>query len=243
MLLIAARAATVVAELVGHHPLRAIARQLDDALTAAVEPFWDENAKAWRSHLPAAQPILENTFGPAADPAQWGIYANAMALSLGLGARARQQAVAAACIRWLQDDPEREGMLNIGWVDILLTPLCVAGYRREILEWLHKRYGPLLATGMPTWPEGFGTAVFNSAHGWGASVNSLIVQGLLGLRPSPAGWTRAAREGCPLPWEWQYRLETRSGNVSFQQAGKHVKQSAHGNSQPASAGDGTRSEL
>ena len=221
MLLMAARAAIAVADLVGHRSLLSVARQLDESLAEAVEPFWDNEAQAWRSHLPSDQPVLENTFGRHSNPARWGMYANAMAVALGLGDETQQRAAAASCIRWLQDDPQREGFVNIGWVDILLTPLCAVGYREEILEWILKRYADLLATGMPTWPEGFpdkpADAAFNSAHGWSSAVNSLIVQGLLGLHPTKSGWTSLTGDGRLLPWHWEYRLETRSGNVSLGQ--------------------------
>lgn len=236
LLIEAARAARRLAAVAGHRDLAKVARVLDTRLSKAVLRFWDEDAGAFRSHLQPAREYRQNRFNQVEHPTVWGMYANAMALGLGLGTPKQRRRCAAACVRWLVGEPTQtnqvssgegfpvvdfrsavplEGAANIGFVDRLLGPLCQAGHRDAVLTWIERTYPQMVQSGMPTWPENFCLDEHNTAHGWGAAVNSLIVEGLFGLRIDAAAATGLADSPGPsLPWHWEYRLETENLKVA-----------------------------
>ena len=85
-------------------------------------------------------------------------------------------------------------------------------------------YQPFLDIHAPTWGE---TAkeveVFNTAHGWSAAINSLIVEGLVGLKSAAPGWRRIALEGpAGVDVDYAYSIETPAGTVRVERAGGHV---------------------
>ena len=100
-----------------------------------------------------------------------------------------------------------------GWTADLLTPCCAVLEPAIIRDYLVRTYGRcFLDTGAPTFGEGFGPSAFNTAHGWGASVITLMVEGLLGLSPAEPGWRTVRFAPCwPGEADVRYCLETPAG--------------------------------
>jgi hypothetical protein len=69
----------------------------------------------------------------------------------------------------------------------------------------------------------FGRGEFNTAHGWGASVNSLIAESIVGLKPAAPGWKRILLQPAKeFGADFSYLLDTPPGSVSVESAGGRI---------------------
>lgn len=209
MLLLAAQTAVRLAAAIDDAPLAAVARGLVAGLTPALARFRDPAGGGLLAHLPGPAGVRSNGFGAGREMARHGIHGNALALAAGLD----DPAVVAACRRFAGDADGLDGRFGIGWSDWVLQPLADRGHAAEAIAGLRRRCQPGLDAGLPTWGESWGTAVFNSAHGWGAAANSLLVGALCGLAPASPGWATVRFAPCPGMPDWTYRLRTPLGDL------------------------------
>lgn len=193
---------------------------LEDSLTACCLKFQDPRSGAWRQHIvPTAGrggvPGLTPHNAPH-DPSQpVCLHANALALGLGLGAGRGNDHGAACCAGLLSQPVNSANTCGPGWIADLLTPCCGVMDTAIVRRYLEQTYGRcFLETGAPTFGERFTPDRFNTAHGWGASVVTLMVEGLLGLRPDSPGWrTVRFRPRWPGSGDVKYSLVTTAGRI------------------------------
>lgn len=209
MLLHAARAAQALAARAGDAALAELAGRLDRTLTAALERFRDPAGGGLLAHLPGPPEARSNGFAAGTETALHGIHGNALALAAGIGG----PAVLAACRRFAADPAGLDGRFGIGWSDWLLQPLADHGHGAEAVAGLRARAQPCLDAGLPTWGEDWKPSRFNSAHGWGAAANSLLVGALCGLAPAAPGWAAVRFQPCPGMPDWSYRLRLPQGEL------------------------------
>lgn len=215
MLLVAAQAAARIAPLAGHRGLAEVAGLLAGRLAPALERFRDPAGGGLLAHLPGPAGARSNGFAARAEAARHGIHGNALALAAGVAG----PAVVAACRRFALDTTSREGEFGIGWSDWLLQPLADHGHAADAIEGLLRRCRPGVEAGLPTWGEGWKPTIHNSAHGWAAGANSLIVGALCGLSPAAPGWSAVRFTPCAGMPDWSYRLHTPHGEVRAAMAG------------------------
>ncbi|HEY3329134.1 MAG TPA: hypothetical protein VGK19_03860 [Capsulimonadaceae bacterium] len=185
LVVLAASAARDLAKLAGDGTLLALATRIHDALAPRLASFYDDTVGAFRCHIdPATPPGVEARTMSGGDVVTYGIHTNSLAVAAGVGTpdqRRRAMDHIAANLTW--PVPE-EAKFGPGWTHLLLDPLFDHGHGDTVIEFMKQLYGQTLAVGAPTWAEGFGPAKHNTAHGWGAAVNTLLatrVGGVMGI--------------------------------------------------------------
>lgn len=219
---------------------QALARHLGDADTVrALAPlaaklargcrrFWDAAAGGWRQHAPpaggAAAALPRGAHDAPHDDTQPIIlHTNGLALGLQLGTAAQRAQTAACCERLIAQPFNPANNCGPGWIADLLTPCCSAMDPALVRQFLAQTYGRcFLETGAPTFGERFEGDQFNTAHGWGASVITLLVEGLLGLKPAAPGW-RAIQVAPRWPGtgDVSYTLRTPHGVIGLRRRHGH----------------------
>ena len=203
LLLLAANTATKIAATVEHPGLQELAYRIGNRLRPQIAAFYDRQAGAFSARLepgvavsrehPRSSMKMENPARPADHPAAHGIHGNILACLTGCGSDKQRRSAAAFVARCLRQDPNGvEAQFGPAWTDRLLQPLFPRGHAGAALSCIESLYGAFIDHGAPTWAELFGRGEFNSAHGWGASVNSLIAESIVGLKPAAPGWRRMA---------------------------------------------------
>jgi hypothetical protein len=84
---------------------------------------------------------------------------------------------------------------------------------------------PFIDIGAPTWNSQMTPVTpFNTAHGWSASVNSLIAERIIGLRPARPGWKGISLDlPSGLLADYTYSLDTPAGKISVQSSGGRLR--------------------
>jgi len=224
--LLAWRAARSTVELARRLGDRATAKTLAPLVTeleAACRRFRDPGSGAWRSRC--APRGKELSYGAHHAPHDGSepviLHANGLALGLEIDA-GRPDAKTVACCRSLLERPiGAANSFGPGWTADLLTPCCAAMDPRIVREYLERTYGRcFLDTNAPTFAERLTPDVHNTAHGWGASVVTLMVEGLLGLRPAEPGWRKVHFvPRWPGEGDLRYTLRTAAGKICVQRRG------------------------
>ncbi|AHF94936.1 hypothetical protein OPIT5_30155 [Opitutaceae bacterium TAV5] len=199
----------------------ALAARRKRLLQAAIERFYDPLAGLWRDHLePTVNPGSHNTFGhiPAGQTLTHSLHGN-LQMAAFLEEK-RRDVLLKNVARWLTTAGASRASMGPGWWQLLLQPLVANGYASDAIACLDETCGRQAATGSPTWAEGATPSEFNTAHAWGASVNSLIVEGFLGIQPAVPGWANV-RCTPRIKEDFLYQIETVSGLIEISQsAGK-----------------------
>ncbi|MDR3707386.1 MAG: hypothetical protein P4L33_03725 [Capsulimonadaceae bacterium] len=213
-LTVAADAAATVAEAAKMPALRAQAEGLANALRPRLAEFFDNDAGCFRARIEPQESEIEHSLMMPRDPnpLSHDLHGNILAC-IASGGDEAQRASALRFVAGRLREPLGPGnAFGPGWTDTLLAPLFDAGYGQVALDFVKKAYGQTIVAGAPTWGEGFGTSRYNTAHGWGACVNSLIAEQIAGAGPTRDG--RDRRTPRPeLARELEYRVET--GNAHF----------------------------
>jgi hypothetical protein len=159
--------------------------EAEEKLRTRMEAFYDEDLHGFRSRIPC-DPALHHVPGIDANSCtvrnetETDAYSNALACWTGIGtAKQRKAAAHKTAEIILHGTPkamEEKPAMGIGWVHILLHPVLEAGMIREVEEILAKYYGPCIKCGTRTWGEDFVPTPFNTAHAWGACVNTLLAE-------------------------------------------------------------------
>ena len=211
-------------------------KSIRHSLRMACQRFYDNRKDAWVSHLEPSRGVRariersnHDTPHEVAQPVI--LHVNALALELGLGNREVQSRTVQRCVDLLRQPLGPANACGPGWIGSLLTPCCGSMDPGVIHRHLQRTYGQcFLDSGAPTFGEGFSANPFNTAHGWGASVIALMVEGLLGLRPGSPGW-RTVRFAPRWPGQGDvaYTLETANGRISVRRSnGKWTMRTARG---------------
>lgn len=109
-----------------------------------------------------------------------------------------------------------------GMLALLLTPLCQHGHAATVLDHLRHLTAPIIAAGQPTWPEELRwPQKHNTAHGWGATLATVLVEGVLGLTPALPGWRAIRFTPVSAPTgDLDYELDTPAGTVRVERHGE-----------------------
>ena len=156
------------------------------ALMQHLEPnlvrFYDINCGCFRAHLPpnADLPAQAGPFADSGAGLAHDLHGNALACLAGVGTAAQRDAAASFLARRLAEPSGPHNMFGPGWTEIILSALFLHGRGAEALHAVRRMYQPALDAGAPTWGESFDSERFNSAHGWGASVNILLSRQKIG---------------------------------------------------------------
>ncbi|GEM_PF-2848261 len=224
LLALTAKAAMRIAEVVGHELLRTIAVNIHRRLVRSIPEFFDASRQAFRSQQSPRRPLhlpLERNNNRTTDIARrntHSLHANLYSAMTGFGGAAMCQAALKHSAERLAEPASLMNRIGLSHVDVLLSPLVTAEHGPAVLHALHALYHPFIDAGAPTWASQAASgkaSPFNTAHGWGASVNSLIVERLIGLRPAAPGWrgiTFAPPKG-PLLDDYDYCLHSPVGVV------------------------------
>ena len=234
LLLLAANTATKIAATVEHPGLQELAYRIGNRLRPQIAAFYDRQAGAFSARLepgvavsrehPRSSMKMENPARPADHPAAHGIHGNILACLTGCGSDKQRRSAAAFVARCLRQDPNGvEAQFGPAWTDRLLQPLFPRGHAGAALSCIESLYGAFIDHGAPTWAELFGRGEFNSAHGWGASVNSLIAESIVGLKPAAPGWRRILLQPAgEFEPGFSYSLDTPAGTVSVESEGGSI---------------------
>lgn len=226
MLLLAAQAANALAnEARGQFgALGALSQALCDQLGVSLLAFYDAQENCFRSHLPAGGDHPVSSINHST-PVTFDLHSNALACLTGLGSPA-QRAGAVAKMRQLLDAAEPavaavdEQPFGIAWTQLILEPIFALGHAAAGMRYLRRYFQPFLDLNAATWAEDFVPEIHNTAHGWGACVNSLLVESICGLRPAAPGWTKLSfSPHIPQGLAVHYRFRSPAGTIEFKSAG------------------------
>lgn len=161
--------------------LGVLSRSIAERLLPACSSFFDASLGSFVSHMePKGEKPVYNDFGflPPEKVTPLSIHAVMLAVSCGCGTdemRRRSMETMAGLLRENPTDPQV--MMGPGWTEILLSVLFDYGYDKEAVQYVKTHYGRYIQNHAPTYGEGFGNGdMFNTAHSWGSSVNSLIAR-------------------------------------------------------------------
>lgn len=221
LLLLAAQAAGSVAEAAGHGKLQSTSASLRLALSRALPRFYAPKEGCFRDHLEprVSVPEIQHPGWPAWSHAvqKHSAHGNAFACLAGAGTPAQRHSAAHFLARKLTRPTAPHNYTGPGWTEMILSPLFEHGLEPQAMACIERVYGDALRRGAVTWPEHWNNDrhyVRNTAHGWGAAVNTLIVQRIAGLRPLMPGGRLFLLEPRPeLVHSLRYRIETPMGSV------------------------------
>ncbi len=220
MLLVAAQAAQKIGDSLASEGLRSCAAEIIARLEQALPLFYDEERGCYRAHLPPRKPLLISQplgwpGGAPGEAVTHNLHGNALLLWAGLGSEERRRSVARFIATTCDQPYGPENRFGPGWTDLILSPLFDYGFEESAISFISRVYGDFIDAGAPTWGEVFDGSRFNTAHGWGAAVNTLIAERIIGLRPLEPGWKRILLRPVTggLP-DLSYTLSTPAGQVA-----------------------------
>ncbi|MBE7033483.1 MAG: hypothetical protein E7406_04565 [Ruminococcaceae bacterium] len=180
LLIMAADAGEKIGSLVNNENLERLSLRIANRLRNAAQSFYSEEDKAFITHIEPKEEIPHNSFGfiEAHQKLRCVIHGNSLAITAKIGTEEQRKNAAAFCVDAIANQsPYTSGMDNFfgpGWTDTLLAPLLDYGYEKEVIAFVKKAYGAFIDVKAPTFGENFLPSEHNSAHGWGASVNTLL---------------------------------------------------------------------
>lgn len=180
ILIHAAKAGEQIAKVLADQKLAQLSAEIIETILPECTRFYEPSLNCFVSHIePQGDIPAHNHFGflPPDKVTPLSIHAVMLAVSCGCGTeemRRKSMETIAALVR-VADEPQT--LMGPGWTEILLSVLFDYGYAEEAVQYVKLYYGRYIKLNAPTYGEGFGSgAVFNTAHSWGSSVNSLIAQ-------------------------------------------------------------------
>jgi hypothetical protein len=222
LLLLAAQAAHYLAQEVplGSESLIALSTDLCQRLSQSLLAFYDEQENGFRSHLPAGGDHPISSINHSV-PVEFDLHSNALACLAQLGTVQQRQGAVAKMLQILAGAKDHiatmdEQVFGIGWTQLILEPLFRQGQTQAGLRYLRRYFQPFIDRKASTWAEDFVLNIYNTAHGWGASVNSLMVEGLCGIEPLAPGWRKLrVQPRLPPGLNMEYRFQTVLGEIGF----------------------------
>ncbi len=183
LLALACDAAMRVGQIAGDDSLIDVAAGLRESLATRLATFYDDAVGAFRTRIEPDMPPRHVARMMGNDEAiTHGVHANVLAVRAEIGTDAQRRSAIAFVAARLREPLGPVNQFGPGWTNLLLDPLFDYGQGDIALDFVARVYGQSLDVGAPTWGEGFGPSKHNSAHGWGAAVNTLLAKrvGLVG---------------------------------------------------------------
>jgi len=180
LLIMAADAGETIGRLINDESLTELSERIASRLRNASQRFYSDADKAFVTHIEPKEEISYNPFlfQKEHEKVRCVIHSNAFAIVAKIGSEEQRKNAAAFCADVItKQEPYSTDTGNVfgpGWTDTLLAPLLDYGYEKEVIDYVKKAYGAFLELGAPTYGENFVPSKYNTAHGWGASVNTLL---------------------------------------------------------------------
>jgi hypothetical protein len=195
-----ARRGTQFEYILAFHDAAFLLRELgDNAAAARRDQAAAQLTAAAQSHLLDA---ASGTFG-----SRWQV--NSMAVLSGAATPAQVPAIWPAVLSHTADDSFREPPITPFYNSYVLSAMAATGHRAEALAWIRTYWGGMIREGATSfweaydthWPTGNphvslqadgSTGYFVSlAHGWSSGPTSWLMEEVLGIRPTAAGFRTA----------------------------------------------------
>jgi hypothetical protein len=207
--------------------LQALSSSLAEQLSRSMLAFYDAQENCFRAHVPAGSEHPVSSINRST-PVAYDLHSNALACLTNLGSPAQRSGAVAKMLQLL-DAAEAtvtsidEQPFGIAWTQLILEPIFAQGHVAAGMRYLRRYFQPFLDLNAATWAEDFVPEVHNTAHGWGACVNSLLIESICGIRPAEPGWKRLSLSPrIPENLALRYRLQIPAGTVEFKaEAGSH----------------------
>ncbi len=150
-----------------------------DKARAACERFYDSKAHAFFTHIDPPYEIPEYnefSFNEQSKNEKYAhnIHANSLAIISGIGSEEMRKCTAEYIAKMISEDPLGWMSVGIGYLDLLLSPLIEYGKKDIIIKYLETAFKKCIDGNYPTLGETLGSGIYNTAHGWGSCVISLI---------------------------------------------------------------------
>jgi len=180
LLIIAADAGEKIGNVINDENLSKLSLRIVSRLRIASQRFYSDTDKAFVTHIEPKDEIPYNPFlfNEGHEKVRCVIHSNAFAITAKIGTGEQRKNAAAFCADVIRNQKpysvETGNVFGPGWTDTLLAPLLDYGYEKEVIAFVKKAYGAFLELGAPTYGENFIPSKYNTAHGWGASVNTLL---------------------------------------------------------------------
>jgi hypothetical protein len=194
LLLLAARSAQKTAVAVQDRTLMRIASGIEGRLKNALPHFFDTKAGCFADRVLPAKQIMEAPPGwPfwSSHTQKFSLHGNALACIAGVGPAGQRRSAAQYLARRLSRKLGEREYVGPGWIEMICTPLFDHEHDTIAESYVRKIYGGALKRGVVAWPEHWNLEhhfSHNTGHGWGAAVNTLLVERVVGLRPIGPGW-------------------------------------------------------
>ena len=196
LLVLASDAAVNISKVTGNRELSRSAKITALRLRKAIPAFYDKKEKAFRSHIKPKSKLLlaterpSSATGEVAKSLTHNIHSNVLAARANCGSKEMQKAALKRGAKYLSDAPGPANYISFPFMEVLLAPLVEAGYVYETVNILKALCQPFIDINAPTFGErGWGKAgIYGTAHGWSGTLNTVIVERLIGLRPLKPGW-------------------------------------------------------
>lgn len=174
LLIIAADSGMEMAKVVSDDKLFTLCENICKTVRKASEGFFDEKEGAFLGHIEPEKSYLYNSFGFCDETMlnPYCVHSNALAIRAKIGDDRMRKGAAEFIAKNLEGEPS--DIMGPGWVYTILTPLFENGYEEIAIKFIKKAFLAFVDAGAPTFGECFDNREFNTAHGWGSSVNTLI---------------------------------------------------------------------
>jgi hypothetical protein len=220
LLLLASDAASNIARSLNNEDLNSVTLTISKKLRNGIGSFYDSNSQCFRASikpkvdLPAGNPM--NYYGTGGMVINHDLHGNALACLTKCGTEQQRKNSIAFAAHRISEEFGPDNKFGPGWTEILLSSLFEYGFGKEAFAFIKRVYGDFIKAGAPTWGESFNGQVFNTAHAWGASVNSLIVERVIGIRSLEPGWRKVLIDPCLNCLDYfKYKLVTPVGEISL----------------------------
>lgn len=194
-------------------------RYIVDTLSRSLLKFYDKKEGAFRSCIPVK---IEGNVSSinSSQEIEFDLHGNALAYMTGLGTKDQRSSAVKKMLEILNAYSKKEleygPVFGIAWTQIILEPLFSEGYIEEGIKYINEYCKPFLDVGAFTWGEDFTPTPYNTAHGWGACVNSLIIESMCGIRPLKPGFKEVRIKPClPEGMDMECLIKTASGDIEF----------------------------
>ncbi len=150
-----------------------------DKARCACERFYDFKKCAFLTHIEPPHEISEYnefTFKKSSENEKYAynIHANSLAIIAGIGNADMRKSASEHIANMLENDSASWMSLGFGYIDLLLSPLLEFGKGELVIKYLENTFKRYCEGNYPTLGESIGAGIYNTAHGWGSCVISLI---------------------------------------------------------------------
>lgn len=198
--------------LAGQLQVRSCAGEMCRRLIHGLRKFPLLSSGALADHLPCRRAVRTMTHNRNLSEADSPpLHGNAVLLSAGYFDADTAPRVAEFLCRALAESSDRH--YSPAWIERLLRPLFRCGRDDAALAELRRKTASVQGSDIHTFGEFFPFEHYNSAHSWGAQINTILTCGLWGLRIQKPGCAALDALPSPLLADGRYELETPAGRL------------------------------